>query len=235
MAALVLPVLETPRAGLLFVAGFVLAGAVAGALVLRAGHRGAPRGDRRRDHAPRPPALARVLGERPLPRRAGGDDGLRRPLPARRARLLDRRRRRPSSRSARALAAALRIGVGHWSDVLGTRVRPLRAIGVAVAIALALVAVLSDSPLLAARAGARRSRPGCRWRGTGSRTRSPPSSAAVAAAPRSGSSRRCSRRSASRPRSRSRRWCPAPPGRSRSRSRPSSRSPARGCSVRLAV
>ena len=37
VAALVLPALETPRAGLLFVAGFVLAGALAGALVLRAG------------------------------------------------------------------------------------------------------------------------------------------------------------------------------------------------------
>jgi len=37
VAAVVLPLLETPRAGLLFLAGFVLAGAVAGALVLRSG------------------------------------------------------------------------------------------------------------------------------------------------------------------------------------------------------
>ena len=44
-----------------------------------------------------------------------------------------------------ALAAALRIGVGRWSDVLGSRVRPLRLIGVVVAITLAAVAVLSDS------------------------------------------------------------------------------------------
>ena len=52
VAALV-PLLETPRAGLLFVAGFVLAGALAGALVLRAGTE-AHRAGRRRADAPRP-------------------------------------------------------------------------------------------------------------------------------------------------------------------------------------
>ena len=41
------------------------------------------------------------------------------------------------------LAAALRIGVGRWSDLLGSRVRPLRVIGVAVAVTLAAVAVLA--------------------------------------------------------------------------------------------
>ena len=43
-------------------------------------------------------------------------------------------------------AAALRIGVGRWSDVVRSRVRPLRLIGLAIGIALALVAVLSDAP-----------------------------------------------------------------------------------------
>lgn len=42
---------------------------------------------------------------------------------------------------AQALAAALRIGVGRWSDVIGSRVRPLRLIGVGVAVMLAVVAV----------------------------------------------------------------------------------------------
>jgi len=37
IAALVLPMLDGPEAGLLFVAGFVLAGALAGAVVLRSG------------------------------------------------------------------------------------------------------------------------------------------------------------------------------------------------------
>ena len=42
---------------------------------------------------------------------------------------------------SQALAAALRIGVGRWSDVIGSRVRPLRLIGVAVAVMLAVVAL----------------------------------------------------------------------------------------------
>jgi MFS family permease len=44
-----------------------------------------------------------------------------------------------------ALAAVLRIAVGRWSDVLGSRVRPLRWIGVAVAGTLGAVAVLTDA------------------------------------------------------------------------------------------
>jgi sugar phosphate permease len=39
------------------------------------------------------------------------------------------------------LAAALRIGAGRWSDIVGSRIRPLRLIGVAVAAMLAVVAV----------------------------------------------------------------------------------------------
>jgi MFS family permease len=45
-----------------------------------------------------------------------------------------------------ALAAALRIGVGRWSDVLGSRVRPLRLIGVVVAGTVGAVAVLAGAP-----------------------------------------------------------------------------------------
>lgn len=44
------------------------------------------------------------------------------------------------------LAAALRIGGGRWSDVLGSRLRPLRLIGIASAATLALAAALLDAP-----------------------------------------------------------------------------------------
>ena len=145
VAALVLPVLETPRAGLLFVAGFVLAGALAGALVLRAGTE---------EHLEKTDVEI-TLRDRRLWLACWGS-GLY--LVAQVAMmgfvvlfLHDEHGFSTGAAAAvfavgQGLAAALRIGVGHWSDVLGTRVRPLRAIGVVIAVALAAVAVLSDSP-----------------------------------------------------------------------------------------
>lgn len=44
------------------------------------------------------------------------------------------------------LAAGFRIGGGRWSDVVGSRLRPLRLIGVVSAATLGLVAVLVDAP-----------------------------------------------------------------------------------------
>jgi MFS family permease len=44
------------------------------------------------------------------------------------------------------LAAALRIGTGRWSDLLGSRLVPLRLVGVASSITLAVTAVLLDAP-----------------------------------------------------------------------------------------
>jgi len=44
------------------------------------------------------------------------------------------------------LAAALRIGAGRWSDVVGSRIGPLRLVGVLSSVTLALVAVLVDAP-----------------------------------------------------------------------------------------
>ena len=146
VAALVLPVLETPRAGLLFVAGFVLAGAIAGALVLRAGTE---------EHL-EAADVEITLRDRRL-WLACWASGLY--LVAQVAMmgfvvlfLHDEHGFSTGSAAAvfavgQGLAAVLRIGVGHWSDVLGTRVRPLRVIGVAVAVALAAVAVLSGSPV----------------------------------------------------------------------------------------
>jgi sugar phosphate permease len=55
------------------------------------------------------------------------------------------------------LAATFRIGGGRWSDRVGSRVGPLRLVGLASSITLALVAVLVDAPapvLVAALVGA---------------------------------------------------------------------------------
>ena len=43
-------------------------------------------------------------------------------------------------------AVGLRIGGGRWSDVIGSRIRPLRLVGLASCATLALVAVLVDAP-----------------------------------------------------------------------------------------
>lgn len=48
--------------------------------------------------------------------------------------------------AAQVAAAALRIGIGRWSDVIRNRVRPLRLVGLAVTATLAVVAVLVDAP-----------------------------------------------------------------------------------------
>ena len=45
------------------------------------------------------------------------------------------------------VAAAMRIGGGRWSDRLGSRIRPLRIVGVASAITLAVAVVLLSAPL----------------------------------------------------------------------------------------
>jgi sugar phosphate permease len=144
VAALALPQLETPRAGLLFVAGFVLTGAVAGALVLRAGTE---------EHLDATDVEI-TLRDRRLWLACWGS-GLY--LIAQVAMmgfvvlfLHDERGFSTGEAAAvfavgQALAAVLRIAVGRWSDVLGSRVRPLRWTGVAVAGTLGAVAVLTDA------------------------------------------------------------------------------------------
>jgi sugar phosphate permease len=49
--------------------------------------------------------------------------------------------------AAQVLAVGIRIGTGRWSDVVGSRVRPLRQVGVVVAVSLAVVATLAGGPL----------------------------------------------------------------------------------------
>jgi MFS family permease len=158
IAALVLPALETPRAGLLFVAGFVLAGAVLGAVVLRVGTE---------EHL-EPADVDITLRDRRLWLACWGS-GLY--LVAQVAMmgfvvlfLHDEHGFSTGQAAAvfaagQVLASALRIGVGRWSDVVGSRVRPLRLIGVVIAVSLALVAALAQSngwvlvPVLAAATG----------------------------------------------------------------------------------
>jgi sugar phosphate permease len=48
---------------------------------------------------------------------------------------------------AQVLAVGLRIGAGRWSDVTGSRIVPLRRIGLAVVASLALTAALARGPL----------------------------------------------------------------------------------------
>ena len=145
IAALVLPALETPKAGLLFVAGFVLAGALAGALVLRSGTE---------EHLD-VQDVEITLRDRRLWLACWGS-GLY--LVAQVAMmgfvvlfLHDEHGYSTGAAAAvfavgQGLAAALRIAVGRWSDVRGSRVVPLRRIGVAVAVTVAAVAVLADAP-----------------------------------------------------------------------------------------
>ena len=144
IAALVLPPLETPRAGLLFVAGFVLVGALAGALVLRPGSE---------EHL-ETADVEITLRDRRL-WIACWSSGLY--LVAQVAMmgfvvlfLHDQHGFSTGEAAAvfavgQGLAAALRIAVGRWSDLVGSRVRPLRLIGVAVAVTLGAVAALSDA------------------------------------------------------------------------------------------
>lgn len=145
IAAVVLPQLETPKAGLLFVAAFVLAGAVAGALVLRSGteeHIEA----RDVEITLRDPRLWLACW-------ASGLYVVAQVAMMGFVVLFLHDQHGYSTGEAAAvfavsqgLAVVLRIAVGRWSDVLGARVRPLRRIGVAIAVALVAVAVLSDAP-----------------------------------------------------------------------------------------
>jgi len=145
IAAIVLPQLGSPKAGLLFVAAFVLAGAAVGALVLRSGTE---------EHI-ETQDVEITLRDRRLWLACWGS-GLY--LVAQVAMmgfvvlfLHDEHGYSTGEAAAvfavgQGLAAAFRIAVGRWSDMLGSRVRPLRRIGIAIAVALAAVAVLSDAP-----------------------------------------------------------------------------------------
>jgi MFS family permease len=144
IAAAVVPLLDGPRAGFLFLAGFVLLGAVVGGVMLRS-------------DAAEHVELDDVevsLHDRRLWALCGAS-GLY--VAAQVATmsflvlfLVDEHGWSTGSAAAvlaagQVLAAVLRISVGRWSDTLGSRVRPLLRVGVAIAVSLALVAAAATA------------------------------------------------------------------------------------------
>jgi len=144
LAAVVLPLLGGTRAGFLFLAAFVAVGAAAGAIVLRAG------GSQTLEledveSSLRDRQLWLVCGVGALYVSAQvalmgfvvlflhDDRGF---SPGAAAGVLA---------ASQVVAAALRIGMGRWSDVTGSRVRPLRLTGSAMTVALVLVALLATA------------------------------------------------------------------------------------------
>ena len=219
IAAVVLPALPGPREGFLFLAAIVLLGAVAGARRSPSGPRARARRGRHRVDGARPAALARLRGERALSHPPGRDDGLPRPLPARRARLLRRHRGRGvrgrtgagGGAADRDRALVGRLGRHASARCASSAARSRRRSH-----------SWQWSQPATTGSSSRRScwRRACRWAGTGSPSRSPPRSAAAAAAPRSASSRPRCPQSASLRRSSSRRRCRGRPGARPSRSPP---------------
>ena len=145
VAALVVPLLDGPRQGFLFLAAFVLAGAVAGAVVLRS---------RPESELPETTEVEATLRDTRLLLLCGISGAY---VVAQVVLMgfivlyLHEERGLSAGAAAAALAvsqvvaAALRIGVGRWSDVTGSRTRPLRDIGLAMTVSLALVAVTASA------------------------------------------------------------------------------------------
>ena len=145
VAALVLPHLGV-RSGLLFLAGLCLLGGIAGVLTVREPH----------EPQVAVEAVEWTLRDRRLwdlssgaastwSRRSRSSASC--ALPARRARRVGRAPPPLVLAAIQVAAAALRIGAGRWSDVLGSRVVPLRRVGVATALATGLVAALTGASL----------------------------------------------------------------------------------------
>ena len=139
IAAVAIPLLGGARAGLLFLGLLVLGGAVVGALFLRAGA----------EHDLDAAAVESTLRDRRLwlVCAASGLYVVPQVVLMGFVVLFLHDERSFSTAEAAAvlavsqvLAASLRIGVGRWSDLLGSRVRPLRLIGLAVAAMLVVVA-----------------------------------------------------------------------------------------------
>jgi sugar phosphate permease len=139
IAALTMPAFGSPRGGFIFLAALVLAGAVVGALVLRSGA----------EHALEAADVESSLRDRRL-WLASGASAL---YVVTQVALMsfvvlflhDARGFSPAAAGAvlaasQVVAAGLRIGLGRWSDLLSSRVRPLRMVGIATAATVALVA-----------------------------------------------------------------------------------------------
>jgi sugar phosphate permease len=146
--ALTLPALVSgndSRDALLAVAAMCLAGAVAGALVLRGG-------EHLHDHVTRPAPMR----DRAIWVLSGGSALILAPqvcLVGFVVVFLHGERGLSTAEAAAVLAAinalgiGSRIGAGHWSDVVGSRLGPLRLIALAMAALAAATAVAVDAPL----------------------------------------------------------------------------------------
>ena len=141
VAAVVLPLLAGPRAGLLFLAGLVLSGAIAGVAVLRS---------RPEHELPETVEVEATLRDRRLLLLCGVSGAFvvaQVILMGFLVLYLHDERGFSTGAAAAALAvsqvaaAALRIGVGRWSDVMRSRIRPLRYVGLAMTASIALVAI----------------------------------------------------------------------------------------------
>jgi sugar phosphate permease len=140
IAAVAVPLLGDPRSGFLFLSALVFGGALVGALVLRSGA----------EHELEAGDVEWTVRDRRLWLVCAASGLYVVPQVALMGFVVlflhDARGFSTASAAAvlavsQALAAALRIGVGRWSDLLGSRVRPLRLIGVAVTIMLVVVSV----------------------------------------------------------------------------------------------
>jgi sugar phosphate permease len=146
VAALAVPAFDNlggVEAAILFLAAFCLAGAAAGTAVVRdVGHRPEPAPWTLRDRRLWRLCIASgfyVVTQIPL-------------LSFLVLFLHDERGLSPGAAGAvlaavQVLAAGLRIGAGRWSDLVGSRIDPLRRIGLATAAAAALAAALLHAPL----------------------------------------------------------------------------------------
>jgi MFS family permease len=150
IGALVVPRLAAEggmEPALIFLSGFCALGAIVGALVLRRGDAG---------EAIDPATVARTLADRRLWRLCLGSGIY---LYAQLALigftvlfLHDEHGISPTSAAlvvavSQVIAVGLRVAVGHWSDVVGSRVGPLRLIGLTVSAGLVVTAVLAGGPL----------------------------------------------------------------------------------------
>ena len=146
IAAVALPVFELKHA-LLFLAALCVAGAGLGALILR---------EREAPEELEAAELGSALRERRLWRLCGGSCFY---LVAQMAVLgflvlflHDHRGLSPGAAAAvlagvQALATVLRIAVGHWSDVIGSRLAPLLVVGAGSSLTLAFATAVLDGPL----------------------------------------------------------------------------------------
>ena len=144
-AAVVIPLLDGTREGFLFLSGLVLVGAIAGAVVLRS------RPDSDFDQATEVEATLRDRRLLLVCGVSGAYVVAQVILMGFLVLFLHDEQGFSTGAAAAALAvsqvvaAGLRIGVGRWSDVTRSRVRPLRIIGVTMAVSIALVAVTANA------------------------------------------------------------------------------------------